>query len=373
MLEIDVYRRQGAFALDISLSAGSGVTALFGRSGSGKTSLVNMVAGLAKPDRGRIAIDDRVLFDPAAGIDLPPEARRVGYVFQEHRLFPHLSVRQNLCFGRDRLREAERTVSFDHVVAVLGIEPLLDRRPAGLSGGEKQRVAIGRALLAAPRLLLMDEPLASLDGGRKNELLPFIAGLSRQFTIPILYVSHSMDEVLRLADTLALIEAGRLVVIGSVEEILSSPNYASLTGHGEAGAVISATLAETDSRYGISHLRFPGGVLKVTQIDRPFGTPVRVRIHARDVALALHVPPGLISVRNQIPAVVRSIAPFDDSQIDVMLDCGGAPLWSRITSEAQAELALEPGQAVTALIKSLTITRGDVSDRGNGQTGALPG
>jgi len=373
MLEIDVSRLQGAFSLDMRFSAGSGVTALFGRSGSGKTSLVNMVAGLARPDRGRIVIDDKVLFDAQAGIDLPPEARRVGYVFQEHRLFPHLSVRQNLCFGRDRLPAAERTVSFDHVVAVLGIGPLLDRRPSGLSGGEKQRVAIGRALLAAPHLLLMDEPLASLDGGRKNELLPFIANLSRQFAIPILYVSHSMDEVLRLADTLVLVESGRLAAIGPVEEVLSLPRYAALTGQGEAGAVLAATLVDSDSRHGISRLRFLGGILKVRRIDRPAGTPVRVRIHAQDVALALHVPPGLISVRNQLPAVVRSIAPFDDTQVDVMLDCGGATLWSRITSEALSELALEPGQQVTALIKSLTITRGDVVDRGPGQTGALPG
>lgn len=372
MLEIDVRRRQGAFTLEMGFTAGSGVSALFGRSGSGKTSLVNMVAGLARPDRGRIVIDGRVLFDAAAGVDLPPEARRVGYVFQEHRLFPHLSVRQNLCFGRDRLPAAERTVSFDHVVAVLGIEPLLARRPSGLSGGEKQRVAIGRALLAAPRLLLMDEPLASLDGGRKNELLPFIAGLSRQFTIPILYVSHSTDEVLRLADTLVLVEDGRVAAIGPVEEVLSSPRHVGLTGQGDVGAVLAATLLDSDPRFGISRLGFAGGVLKVNLIDRPAGTPVRVRIHAHDIAIARN-PVGGLSVRNQLAATVRSVAAFDGTQVDVMLDCGGASLWSRITSEAQAELALSPGQQVTALIKTLTIARGDVADRPNRSSGALPG
>jgi len=362
MLEIDVSRRQGDFTLDMAFTAGAGVTALFGRSGSGKTSLVNMVAGLSRPDRGRIEVDGKVLFDTAAGIDLPPEARRLGYVFQEHRLFPHLSVRDNLCFGMNRLPMAERRIGLDHVVAVLGIGALLDRRPTGLSGGEKQRVAIGRALLASPRILLMDEPLASLDGGRKNDLLPFIAGLSRQFDIPIVYVSHSMEEVLRLADTLALIDAGRLAAIGPVEELLSSPTYAALTGHGEAGSVIAATLSGEDSDFGISTLAFPGGALKVGRLALPVGTPVRVRIHAQDVAIALTPPVGL-SVRNRLSALVRSVTPLDGTQVDVMLDCGGCSLWSRITAEAQSELRLQPGMAVTALVKSLTIARGDVADR----------
>jgi len=371
MLEIDVTRRQGDFSLEMAFTAGAGVTALFGRSGSGKTSLINMVAGLSRPDRGRIAVDGKVLFDSDAGIDLPPEARRLGYVFQEHRLFPHLSVRDNLCFGMKRLPLAERRVSVDHVVAVLGIGHLLDRRPTGLSGGEKQRVAIGRALLASPRILLMDEPLASLDGGRKNDLLPFIAGLSRQFDIPIVYVSHSMEEVLRLADTLALIDAGRLAAIGPVEELLSSPAHASLTGHGEAGSVLAATLTGDESDFGISTLSFPGGALKVGRLALPAGTPVRVRIHAQDVAIALAPPVGL-SVRNRLTAIVRSVTPIN-YMVDVMLECGGCSLWSRITAEAQSELSLEPGMTVTALVKSLTIARGDVADRPAGQTESLPG
>ncbi|WP_040566336.1 molybdenum ABC transporter ATP-binding protein [Magnetospirillum molischianum] len=372
MLEIDVTRRQGDFTLEIAFTAGSGVTALFGQSGSGKTSLINMVAGLSQPDRGRIAVDGKVLFDSGRGVNLPPESRRLGYVFQEHRLFPHLSVHDNLCFGMKRLPPAERRISVDHVVSVLGIGPLLDRRPTGLSGGEKQRVAIGRALLASPRILLMDEPLASLDGGRKNELLPFIAGLSRQFDIPIVYVSHSMEEVLRLADTLALIDAGRLAAIGSVEDLLSSPNYAALTGHGEAGSVIAATLTGEESAFGISTLAFPGGELKVSQIASPSGTLVRVRIHAQDVAIALAPPVGL-SVRNQLSAVVRSVTPLDFYLVDVILDCGGCALWSRITAEAQSELSLRPGMSVTALIKSLTIARGDVADRPFGLVDTLPG
>ena len=238
MIELSLTRRQGAFRVAIELSAGQGVTALFGPSGSGKTSVINMVAGLARPDEGRIVVDGKVLFDAKAGIDLPPEARRLGYVFQEARLFPHLSVRANLTFGMNRLAVAERRVKFDDVVEVLGIGHLLDRRPAKLSGGEKQRVAIGRALLASPRILLMDEPLAALDTARKAEILPFIAGLSKRFAIPILYVSHSMDEVLRLADTLVLMDHGRAAAVGGVEELLARPDLRALTGRYEAGAVI---------------------------------------------------------------------------------------------------------------------------------------
>ncbi|MEO0036053.1 MAG: hypothetical protein RLZZ501_2076 [Pseudomonadota bacterium] len=373
MLEIEVSRRQGPITIEIALAAGSGVTALFGRSGSGKTSLINMVAGLARPDRGRIAVAGRVLFDSRAGVDLPPEARRLGYVFQEHRLFPHLSVRANLCFGMNRLAAAERTVPFERVVAVLGIEALLDRRPARLSGGERQRVAIGRALLASPRILLMDEPLASLDARRKDELLPFIAGLSRQFGVPILYVSHSIEEVLRLADTLVLIDQGRLAAVGPVEDLLSSPAHAGLIGQSEAGSVLSATVAASPPVNGISRLDFPGGQIKVAALDLPVGTALRVRIHARDVAVSVAVPPSGLSVRNQWPARVREITPRADDQVDLRLDCGGVGLWSRITAEAQAELGLVPGQAVTALVKALTIARADVAERSAIRYEDLPG
>ncbi|MEW5729761.1 MAG: molybdenum ABC transporter ATP-binding protein [Pseudomonadota bacterium] len=362
MLELSVKRRQGAFLVDLDLAAGRGVTALFGRSGSGKTSVINMVAGLSRPDSGRIAVDGRVLFDAAAGIDLPPEKRRLGYVFQDARLFPHLSVRANLAFGRDRVPAAERAVAFDDVVEVLGIGHLLDRRPAGLSGGEKQRVAIGRALLASPRILLMDEPLAALDAARKAEVLPFIAALSRRFGVPILYVSHSMDEVLRLADTLVLIDEGRAAAVGGVEELLSRPDLRPLTGRYEAGAVITATVAGHDATYGVSRLAFAGGMLTAARIELPVGTPVRVRIHARDIALAIDAPQR-ISVRNVLPCVVTSVAEGPGHLVDVMLRCGDTALWSQITLQAQAQLGLVPGMKVQALIKAVTIARGDVADR----------
>lgn len=360
MLTLAIRRRQGDFQLDVDLTAGPGITALYGRSGSGKTSVVNVVAGLTRPDQGRIEVDGKVLFDSEAGINLAPEDRRLGYVFQEHRLFPHLSVEGNLVFGRNRLPKAERKIDFDQVVDVLGIRHLLTRRPALLSGGEKQRVAIGRALLASPRILLMDEPLASLDSARKAELLPFIADLSRQFSLPILYVSHAMDEVLRLADTLVLMDRGRAAAVGPLEQLMSDPTLRPLTGRYEAGAVVSATIASHDSAYGISRLSFAGGTLLVSRTDLPIGAAVRVRIHARDIAIAIEAPER-VSIRNVIPAVVSSVTPADSFLVDVVLSCGGAPLWVQITALAQAQLGLKPGMRVHALIKALTIARGDVA------------
>lgn len=225
MLDLKIEKRQGGFQIDtVFRSEGAGVTALFGRSGAGKTSVINMVAGLARPDKGRILLNEAPLFDSEKGINLPPEKRRIGYVFQEGRLFPHLTVAANLTYGMDLTPPSRRYAALDQVVALLGIEPVLSRRPAKLSGGEKQRVAIGRALLTSPSLLLMDEPLASLDAERKAEVLPFIARLSREFSIPILYVSHALEEILNLAETLVLMEAGRVVAAGPIETLMNRPD-----------------------------------------------------------------------------------------------------------------------------------------------------
>ncbi|MDA8229810.1 MAG: molybdenum ABC transporter ATP-binding protein [Magnetospirillum sp.] len=362
MLDLAVRRTQGVFTLDVSFAAGSGVTALFGRSGSGKTSVINMVAGLSRPDDGRIVVGGRLLFDSGRRIDVPPEDRRVGCVFQEARLFPHLSVRANLTFGMKRLAPAERKIPFDVVIGVLGIDHLLERHPARLSGGEKQRVAIGRALLASPRILLMDEPLAALDAARKEEVLPFIARVARQFAVPMLYVSHSMDEVLRLADTLVLIDGGRVAAVGTVESVLARTDLRPLTGRYDAGAVVEGIVAGHDEDFGVTRLAFGGGELVVGRLALAIGTRTRVRIHARDVAIALDRPER-ISVRNVLPCVVRSVAAAEGHLVDVVLDCGGSPLWSQITRQAQAALALAPGLPVHALIKAVTIARGDVAGR----------
>ena len=260
MLDVRLKRRQGDFFVDASFKSDDvGVTALFGRSGAGKTSFINMVAGLVRPDEGHIIVNGRCLFDSQNSIDLPPEKRRVGYVFQEGRLFPHLSVRSNLTYGMRLTPKSERFVSLDQVVHLLGIEHLIDRHPAKLSGGEKQRVAIGRALLTSPSILLMDEPLASLDAARKAEVLPFISRLSDEFSIDILYVSHSLEEILNLADSMVVFDSGRTVAMGSIEELMSRRDLQNLTGYTDCGAVISTALESHDEAAGLTHLRFPGG------------------------------------------------------------------------------------------------------------------
>jgi molybdate transport system ATP-binding protein len=356
VIEVELDKRLGGFELEARFTApGVGITALFGRSGAGKTSIVNMLAGLLRPDRGRISIGGETLFSSREGIDLPPERRRLGYIFQEGRLFPHYSVRGNLTYGAGGHDPA---IDFDAVVALLGLGGLLERRPGDLSGGEKQRVAIGRALLASPRLLLMDEPLASLDAPRKAEILPFIERLRDELRIPIIYVSHAMEEIVRLADTLVLLSEGKVAAVGTVEELTSRLDLRPLTGRYEAGAVIRAAVAGHDVTYGLSELAFPGGRLRVSRLALPLGTPVRVRIRARDVALATTRPTD-ISIRNIVAARVVEIAPESGPLVDIRLDIGrpGQPvaLWARITRRAAQELNLAVGGEVFALLKTVAL------------------
>jgi molybdate transport system ATP-binding protein len=357
VIEIDIEATLGAFALAAKFVApATGITALFGRSGAGKTSIVNALAGLLTPARGRIAVRDEVLFDSARKINLPPERRRLGYIFQEGRLFPHYSVRGNLLYGAKRADGA----AFDRIVALLGLGDLLRRRPGDLSGGEKQRVAIGRAILAGPRLLLMDEPLAALDTARKEEILPFIAALRGALDIPVVYVSHAMEEVIRLADTLVLVDGGKIAATGTVEALTSRLDLRPLTGRFEAGAVIRTVLRGHDKAYGLSELAFPGGRLRVPHVDLPLGTKLRIRIHARDVVLATAPPSGL-SIRNAFAGRVVEIAPEDGPSVDLRLDIGTAAepvmLWVRITQRALADLRLQVGSPVHALVKTVALER----------------
>lgn len=246
LLEVQVRHKQGEFTINAAFSVeATGITALFGASGAGKTSILNMVAGLSRPNEGRILMNGECLFDAAKGIDVPPEKRRVGYVFQEARLFPHLSVRANLIYGMRLLKKSERYVHFDQVVELLGIQQILDRRPAKLSGGEKQRVAIGRALLCSPVLLLMDEPLASLDSGRRSEVLPFIRQLCSNFATPILYVSHLIGEIACLADYMVHLKNGLVVASGQFEEFKASMDLQRLLQENCCGDSIQSTLHES--------------------------------------------------------------------------------------------------------------------------------
>src|SRR6516165_583318 len=363
MLEVDIEHRFGAFELDIHFRSGRGLTALLGRSGAGKTSVVNVIAGLVRPERGRIVVDGSVLIDTARGIRTPAHRRRVGYVFQEDRLFPHLTVRQNLLFGRWFAPGPAPAARLDDVVDLLGIGTLLDRRPGRLSGGEKQRVAIGRALLASPRPLLMDEPLASLDARRKDEILPYIERLRDQAGVPIVYVSHAVAEVTRLASTIVLISDGRVRAVGPLQEVMGRAEPYPVAGRFEAGAVLVARVAAHDARWGLTELEGAFGKLTVPRLPTPVGASLRVRIRARDVILAAN-PPTEISALNVLAGRVEAVVPIEDAALEVQLRLGGERLLARVTRRSGATLGLVPGREVFAVIKTVAIDRRSLGHQG---------
>jgi molybdate transport system ATP-binding protein len=361
MLEVDIEHRLGAFELDVHFRSGRGLTALFGRSGAGKTSIINSIAGLVRPERGRVVIDGSVLIDTDRSIFTPTHRRRVGYVFQEGRLFPHLTVRHNLSFGRwFATRRDRRAVHLNDVVELLGLGPLLDRRPGRLSGGEKQRVAIGRALLASPRVLLMDEPLASLDAGRKDEILPYLERLRDEAGVPIVYVSHSVTEVTRLATTIVLVSDGRVRAIGPVKEVMSRAELYPMTGRFEAGAVLVASVAAHDRRWALTELTGSFGKLVVPRLEAPVGAAIRVRIRARDVILAVSPPTG-ISALNVLTGRIEKLVPVEEGAVEVQLRVGGEYLLARVTQRSGEILGLTPGREVFALIKTVAIDRRTLS------------
>ena len=354
-LHVAIKHQVENFKLQAEFTAAPGLTAFFGRSGSGKTTLVNLIAGLATPNAGRIEVSEEVLFDADKGINLPPERRRVGYVFQEDRLFPHMTVRSNLTYGQRFRNKATRRHSLGDVTDLLDIGALLDRRPAGLSGGERQRVAIGRALLSSPDILLMDEPLASLDSARKSQILPLIERLRDDVGIPIVYVSHAIDEVVRLADTMVIMDNGSTVAAGPVEDIMSRLDLRPLTGRYEAGAVFPVTVAGQDKTYGLTELAFPGGRLWVPALDQAMGCKMRMRIRARDVSLSLNRPLDS-SFLNIVEGNVMEIRPGSGPQTDILLDVGTL-LIARVTRKSVAAMRLQPGTKVYALIKAAAIDR----------------
>jgi molybdate transport system ATP-binding protein len=366
MLDVAAEKRLGDFRLKAGFRLpAAGVLALFGRSGAGKTTLVNMLAGLVRPDSGRISLAGHLLFDSQTRINLRPERRRIGCVFQEGRLFPHLDVRGNLLYGRRRAPPGEPGFGIEAIVELLGIGHLLRRRPANLSGGEKQRVAIGRALLSKPRLLLLDEPLAALDAERKAEILPFIEKLRDELRLPIVYVSHDASEIFRLADRVLILEGGQIAAAGDVAEVFGRPALQRLVGESDAGAIVSARLESQDDVYGLSRLSFPGGQFLIPRIAGEIGAELRLRIRARDVSLALAAPVH-VSILNVIPAKVRMIHAAEEAHVDVELDAG-TPLWSRITARSAHDLGLVEGMPVFAMIKAVSIDRQSVASLGSGQ------
>lgn len=383
-LDVDIEARQGAFTLHARFAAPArGLTALFGPSGAGKSTILALVAGLRRPLRGRIAFNDQVLFDSAAGINLPPERRGVGYVFQDALLFPHLTVLANLRYGIGRMAAADAAATLDRLVALLDIGHLLHRRPPGLSGGERQRVAIGRALLSGPRLLLMDEPLAALDPALKAEILPYIEAVRDDWRIPILYVSHALPEILRLADHAVRMERGQVAASGTLAAVLGhkapdgGPPDREMTPPSSGGAgddpasifdmrVASAEDGDDLTQDGLIRLCFPqvegrsapSLLVAAEALSGPVTAhaPCRVRVAASDVALARHPPEG-VSIQNILPCRITRILPVATSPalLDIALSLDGVPggtLWARVTRRAQRLLELQVGGPVQALVKA---------------------
>lgn len=350
-----------SFNIDVTLPS-SGITAIFGRSGAGKTSLINVVAGLSSPESGTVRINDHLLYCSNQGVNLPTRQRKVGYVFQEARLFPHYKVRGNLLYGVVEKDEQY----FSQVISLLALEPLLQRYPAELSGGEKQRVAIGRALLSKPDVLLMDEPLASLDLPRKREVLPFLEHLANTVNIPILYVTHSLNEIVRLAQHLVVIEQGQVKVSGSIEDVWASNAMRPWQSFSDQSSLFEATLVEQIEEYALSGLELAEGVmLWVQKVEASVNSKVRLQVRSNDVSLTLDKPQRT-SIRNVLHATIVDIETFHFGQnrqsVSVKLQLANhCYLWATITAWARDELELHVGMSVYAQIKGVSVTQRDIA------------
>ena len=354
MLGVAVKKLRGTFSLEAAFELPTpGVVALFGRSGSGKSTLVNIIAGLLHPDAGRVALDDVVLLDTDRRIYIPPEKRRIGYVFQDARLFPHLNVAANLAYG-ERRAPAQRYVSLDAVAGLLDLGALMNRRTQQLSGGEKQRVAIGRALLSQPKLLLLDEPLASLDSARREEVLPYLELLRDQLAVPMVYVSHNFDEVLRLATYVVLMEAGSVIGQGGIGEMSLNRDLRSIIGADSMGAIVDGAVLGVDPSSGLMRVAVGAGELKVQPLNVAAGARLRVQLLARDLIVATEKPRHL-SVRNMLAGVITAVTGDDEDSELVDIDIGGPKIMARVTRAAVRELSLAPGLPVWALVKAVSL------------------
>src|SRR5271170_1072036 len=359
MIAVDIEQRLGAFHLQVKFAAEAPIVGLFGRSGAGKSSVINAIAGITRPRRGSIRINDLSLFDAAKGIDLPPEERRIGFVFQDALLFPHMDVESNLLYGQRLRPPKDRFIEEMRVVELLGLGALLRRKPKALSGGEKQRVAIGRALLAQPRVLLMDEPLAALDVPRKTEILDYIERLRDELAIPIVYVSHSVTEITRLADTVVVLSEGNCVAMGDVDEVMGRLDLKPVTGRYEAGSVLDTRVTAHDAEDQLTMLSFDGGQLVVPHLDAQIGERVRARIRARDVSLSIQKPSG-ISILNVLPALVAMIDDETGPIVDLQLAVGNVMLAARITRRSFRQLEIRTGQELYAMVKAVSFDQRSV-------------
>ncbi len=358
-LSVQMTHALDGFTLDVDFEAPAGVTVLFGQSGSGKTSVIRGVAGLLIPNKGRVSLDGEVLFDTNTGQAVPTHQRRLGYIFQDARLFPHLSVSQNLEYGAKLAGDRQEVITFERVVDMLGIGHLLARRPTGLSGGEKQRVAIGRALLARPRLILADEPLAALDEPRKADILPYFERLRDEVDIPVLYVTHSVAELARLATTVVILQEGRVVQQGPVDHVMSEPVGGGMgVGIRAAGSLLQAHVVRQHED-GLTELAAGDTPLFLPRVDRAPGSIVRLRVAAHDVILALEKPKGL-SALNILAGRIKTIRQGDGPGALVSLETAAGMVLARITARSAITLGLAQGQSCYAVIKSVAIAPEDV-------------
>ena len=360
MIEVDVHIKLGTFTLDVAFANRSGVTALFGQSGSGKSVTLNLIAGLMRPDRGYIRLDGEPLADTEQSIFIPMHRRRIGLVFQDSNLFPHLSVKQNLLYGRWFAPRRERRIGFEAVVETLGIGKLLLRPPARLSGGERQRVAIGRALLACPKLLLFDEPLAALDMQRKLEIMPLIEHVRDEFKIPIVYVSHAVEEVVRLAACVVVIDSGRVKCIGDPSEVFGKIASQTTGDRFDQSSILTATICGENAPLGLTQLKHPSGTVWLAGPAGPFGGAARIIVKATDVVLSL-TPPQDLSIRSVLSGTIAGIQ-FDGplATIEIALE-GEGHLLATATKGAVSELELKPGGHVFALFKTTALDERNIA------------
>ena len=356
MLSVNITKAFGSFRLETQFEVEEGsITAIFGKSGAGKTSTINAIAGLTRPDVGVIQIGNTTLFDQNLKINLPIYKRQIGYVFQDDRLFPHMTVRNNLIYGTPKTRDVANSLNLTDITGLLELAPLLERRPRTLSGGEKQRVAIGRALLSNPKLLLMDEPLASIDVQHRFEILPFIQRVREKTGITIIYVTHALEEVIFIADQIILLSEGQVTAQGTVEEIMSRLDLHPMTSRFDAGAVISATYSGYDREFDLGELSFDGGTLRIAGLNAEIGIHLRAHIRARDVSLMLDKPKDT-SVLNVFKGELIEIRHEEGPQLDLLINIG-TPLIARITRKSLNDLNLNIGSKVYAMIKSVAIDR----------------
>jgi len=356
VLSVNITKAFSSFRLETQFEVEEGsITAIFGKSGSGKTSTINAIAGLSRPDVGVIQIGNTTLFDQNMRINVPIYKRQIGYVFQDDRLFPHMTVRNNLIYGTAKTRYMADSLNLTDITGLLELAPLLERRPRTLSGGEKQRVAIGRALLSNPKLLLMDEPLASIDVQHRFEILPFIQRVREKIGITIIYVTHALEEVIFIADQIILLSEGQVTAQGTVEEIMSRLDLHPMTSRFDAGAVISATYSGYDREFDLGELSFDGGILRIAGLNAEIGSPLRAHIRARDVSLMLDKPKDT-SVLNVFKGELIEIRHEEGPQLDLLINIG-TPLIARITRKSLNDLNLDIGSKVYAMIKAVAIDR----------------